>query len=79
MGATPCTQTLNSETPETFSKMRCFSNFIKFAITDNCPYRVTDQMGDANCFYYEDAPGYCTPEFCPLICVEGGDVLYVPR
>ena len=66
MQSTPRTQTLSIETPKAFSEMRYVSNFIKFAIPDNCPYRVTDQCGYDNCMYYEDAPGYCTPEFCPL-------------
>ena len=56
---------------DSVSKMRSTSNYINFAIAENCPFRIFDQFGGANCFFYEDAPGCCSPEFCPLI-MRGG-------
>ena len=67
----PCFEKFGS-----ISKMRCDSDYINFAIAENCPFRIFDQFGGANCFFYEDAPGCCSPEFCPL--AEGGDVLNDP-
>ncbi len=64
------------EKPKTFSKMRSTSNYINFAIAENCPFRIFDQFGGANCFFNEDTPGCCSPEFCPLIV--GGRVRRVP-
>lgn len=46
-------------------------------ISQNYPFKILDQRGIKNCMFYEDAPGVCSPEFCPL--AEGGDVINLAR
>ena len=43
-----------------------------FKKISECPFTVPDQCGDLNCLFYEDAPGYCDPKFCPLRGFVGG-------